>query len=102
VTRQEALLAAIEPLRQADYGLVKATMEEINFPTATVRIIKATVAGLLEYLEHEKDYPDADAAYIDPHPHKHRIEIKPKKARGIVIEHSESEFSGNSCKVAAE
>jgi hypothetical protein len=55
MTKSEALLEAIAPLRQADFSVVRETLEGINFPTPTTRIVKTTVYNLLAYLEIEKD-----------------------------------------------
>ena len=84
-TRNEALLEAIVPLRQTDFSLVRETLEGINFPTQTTRIVKTTLYNLLAYLETEKDLPPdvvpaaAQPAVTPPKPKKKRRIKRAKK-----------------------
>ena len=80
MTRNEALLEAITPLRQSDFSLVRETLEGINFPTPTTRLIKATIHNLLAYLEAEKDLADVQVVAILPKPGE---KPAPKRKRRI-------------------
>lgn len=74
-TRHEALLDAIQPLRQADFSLVRETLELVNFPTPTATTIKAVVNNLVGYLETEKELPEFNAEVPQGE------QAKPKKRR---------------------
>lgn len=57
-TKSEALLEAIEPLRQADFSIVRETAESVIPPTPTNRIMNQVILNLIGYFEIEKDLPD--------------------------------------------
>jgi hypothetical protein len=57
-TRNEALLEAVLPLRQADFSLVRETMEVMP-STQTARLIKQVLENLIGYFETEKDMDPA-------------------------------------------
>ena len=65
MTRGNRLLLAIEPLRQTDFSLGSEIINGIPPGTPTAESVKDTITNLIDYLQHEKDYPTGDAGQRD-------------------------------------